>query len=169
MYPDCKTTLNQSALLGFSKNIGHDQIWYENSVVFNDCWLHCGFLSENFYFYGTSFLITVIKKDIILVSRTLDPSFIHFYRENINQTVTCRITHAAKAYYDKLIPGPGGGVTQIWVGYGCPAQNFNHHSITKPEKTKICNLCLNHLFLDHVERPFFLKQIGAFYHVNWDA
>ena len=61
------------------------------------------------YFYGTSFLITVIKKDIILVSRTLDPSFIHFYRENINQTVTCRITHAAKAYYDKLIPGPGGG------------------------------------------------------------
>ena len=46
---------------------------------------------------------------MILVSRTLDPSFIHFYRENINQTVTCRITHAAKAYYDKLIPGPGGG------------------------------------------------------------
>ena len=62
------------------------------------------------YFYGTPFLITVIKKDIILASRTLDPSFIHFYRENINQTVTCRITHAEKAYYDKLIPGPGGGV-----------------------------------------------------------
>ena len=79
------------------------------------------------YFYGTSFLITVIKKDIILVSRTLDPSFIHFYRENINQTVTCKITHASKAYCDKLIPGPGGGVTQIWVGYGCPAQSFNHH------------------------------------------
>ena len=105
------------------------------------------------YFHGTSFLITVIKKDIILVSRTLDPSFIHFYRENINQTVTCRITHAAKAYYDKLIPGPGGYSNLSWL-YGCPAQSFNHHSITKPEKTKICNLCLNQLFLDHVERPF---------------
>ena len=26
--------ISQSALFGFSKNIGHDQIWYENSVVF---------------------------------------------------------------------------------------------------------------------------------------
>ena len=35
--------ISQSALLGFGKNIGHDQIWYENSVcskLFNDCsWL----------------------------------------------------------------------------------------------------------------------------------
>ena len=48
------------------------------------------------------------------MSRTLDPSFIHFLRENINQTVTCRITHAAKAYYDKLIPG--GGVLKFELG-----------------------------------------------------
>ena len=26
--------ISQSALFGFGKNIGHDQIWYENSVVF---------------------------------------------------------------------------------------------------------------------------------------
>ena len=26
--------ISQSAFFGFSKNIGHDQIWYENSVVF---------------------------------------------------------------------------------------------------------------------------------------
>ena len=32
-----------------------------------------------------------------------------------------------------------GGGTQIWVGYGSPAQSFNHYPITKPEKTKICN------------------------------
>ena len=88
-------------------------------MVFNDCLLHCGFLSENFYFYGTSFLITVIKKDIILVSRTLNP-FIHFYRENINQTVICRITHASKAYYDKLIPGPGGYSNLSWVRMSGP-------------------------------------------------
>ena len=30
-------TQNQSALFGVGKNIRHDQIWYENSVVFNDC------------------------------------------------------------------------------------------------------------------------------------
>ena len=42
---------------------------------------------------------------------------------------------------------------------------FKHHPITKPEKTKICNLCLNHLFL---EGPF-SKPISTFYHVNWDA
>ena len=60
----------------------------------------------------------------------------------------------------------GGGVTQIWVGYGCPAWSFNHHPITKPEKMKICNLCLNHLFL---KGPFFKKNNQYFYHVNWDA
>ena len=48
--------------------------------------------------------------------------------------MTCRITHAAKAYYDKLIRGGG---TQIWFGYGSTGQSFNHHPITKPEKTKI--------------------------------
>ena len=41
-----------------------------------------------------------------------------------------------------------GGGTQILVGYGCPARSFNHHPITKPERTKICNLCLNHMFLE---------------------
>ena len=30
-------TQNQSALLGVGKNIGHDQIWCENLVVFNNC------------------------------------------------------------------------------------------------------------------------------------
>ena len=37
---------------------------------------------------------------------------------------------------------PGG--TQLWVGYGCAARSFDHHSIglTKPEKMQICNLCL---------------------------
>ena len=32
------------------------------------------------------------------------------------------------------------GGTQLWVGYGCAARSFNHHPITKPEKTQICNL-----------------------------
>ena len=34
--------------------------------------------------------------------------------------------------------GPGG--TQLWVRYGCAARSFDHHPITKPEKTQICNL-----------------------------
>ena len=32
------------------------------------------------------------------------------------------------------------GGTQLWVGYGCAARSFDHHPITKPEKTQICNL-----------------------------
>ena len=27
--------------------------------------------------------------------------------------------------------------TQLWVGYGCEARSFDHHPITKPEKTLI--------------------------------
>ena len=56
---------------------------------------------------------------------------------------------------------PGG---YSWVGYGCAARSFDHHPITKPEKTQICYLCLKHLFL---EGPF-LKPM-TFYNVNWDA
>ena len=41
--------------------------------------------------------------------------------------------------------GPGGG-TQLWVGYGCAAQSFEHYPITKPEKTQICYLYQNHSF-----------------------
>ena len=37
------------------------------------------------------------------------------------------------------VPNAGGG-TQLWVGYGCAARSFDHHPITKPEKTQICNL-----------------------------
>ena len=59
---------------------------------------------------------------------------------------------------------PGGG-TQLWVGYGCAARSFDHHPTTKPEKTQICNLYLNHLFL---EGPF-LKPSSTFYYVNWDT
>ena len=44
------------------------------------------------------------------------------------------------------------GGTQLWVGYGCAAQSFDHHPIAKPEKMQICKLCLNHLFC---EGPFF--------------
>ena len=40
---------------------------------------------------------------------------------------------------------PGG--TQLGFGYGCATRSFDHHPITKPEKTQICNLCLNHCFL----------------------
>ena len=59
---------------------------------------------------------------------------------------------------------PGG--TQLWVGYGCAARSFDdHHPITKPEKTQICNLYLNHLFLE----GYFLKPSSTFYHVNWDT
>ena len=57
--------------------------------------------------------------------------------------------------------GPGG--TQLWVGYRCAARSFDHHPITKPEKTQICNLYLNHLFL---EGPF-LKPNSTLYHVHW--
>ena len=46
--------------------------------------------------------------------------------------------------------------TQMWVGYGCAAQSFEHHPTTKPEKAQNYNLCLNHLFL---EGPLF-KPIG---------
>ena len=57
------------------------------------------------------------------------------------------------------------GGTQLWVGYGCAARSFDHHPITKPEKTQICYLYKNHSFL---EGPF-LKPISAFCNVNWDA
>ena len=56
------------------------------------------------------------------------------------------------------------GGTQLWVGYGCAARSFDHHPITKPEKTQICYLYKNHSFL---EGPF-LKPISAFYNVNWE-
>ena len=46
-----------------------------------------------------------------------------------------------------LMVKTGGGGTQLWVGYGCATRSFYHHPITKPEKTQICDLCLNHLFL----------------------
>ena len=58
-----------------------------------------------------------------------------------------------------------GGGTQLWVGYGCAARSFDHHPITKPEKTQICYLYQNLSFL---EGPF-LKPNSAFYNVNWDA
>ena len=64
--------------------------------------------------------------------------------------------------YWEMWSGPGGGGTQLWVGYGCTARSFDHHPITKPEKTQICNLCLNHLFL---EGPC-LKPVSTFYHLN---
>ena len=54
------------------------------------------------------------------------------------------------------------GGTQLWVGYGCAARSFDHHPITKPEKTQICYLYQNHSFL---EGPF-LKPISAFYNVK---
>ena len=49
-------------------------------------------------------------------------------------------------------------------GYSA-ARSFDHHPITKPEKTQIRDLCLNHLFR---EGPFF-KPISTFYHLNWYA
>ena len=47
------------------------------------------------------FQITVIKKDTILVSRALDPPFIHFLRENINQSYLQNYNR--KGLNDKLI------------------------------------------------------------------
>ena len=29
---------------------------------------------------------------------------------------------------------PGGGGTELWVGYGCAARSFDHHPITKPRR-----------------------------------
>ena len=58
--------------------------------------------------------------------------------------------------------GPGGYST---FELGCAAQNFDHHPITKPEKTQICDLCLNHLFRE----GSFFKPISTFNHVNWHA
>ena len=70
----------------------------------------------------------------------------------------------------KNVNTPGG--TQLCVGYGCAARSFDHHPITKPEKTQICNVCLKTFFLllllFFVKGPFF-KPISTFYHVNWDA
>ena len=40
------------------------------------------------------------------------------------------------------------GGTQLWVGYRGAAQSFDHHPITKPEKTQNRNLYLNHLFFE---------------------
>ena len=58
-----------------------------------------------------------------------------------------------------------GGVLNFELGTDVrPGVSTTNH-ITKPEKMQICNLYLNHLFL---EGPFF-KQISTFYNVNWDA
>ena len=57
---------------------------------------------------------------------------------------------ACKIFNLNLYFIPGGG-TQLWVGYGCAARSFDHHPITKPEKTQICYLYKNHSFL---EGPF---------------
>ena len=56
-------------------------------------------------------------------------------------------------------PLPGGYSTLSW-GTDVRPGTFDHHPITKPEKTQICDLCLNHLFL---EGPFFFKPISTFY------
>ena len=99
------------------------------------------------YFYCTCFQITVIKKDIVLASRTLDPPFIHFWIEKINQSDLQNYTCKGPCY-NKLIQG-GGYSNLSWVRLA--AQSFNHYPITKPEQTKICNLCLNHF----LKGPFF--------------
>ena len=114
------------------------------------------------YFYGTYFQITVIKKDIILSEQDIGSFFYSFLKREYKSDRDLQNYARRKGL---LWQAHSGGVLKFWVGYGSPAQSFNHHPITKPEKTKICNLCLNHLFLG----LFFFKQISTFYHVNWDA
>ena len=58
-----------------------------------------------------------------------------------------------------------GGVLNFELGTEARPRSFDHHPITKPEKTQISNLYLNHLFL---EGPF-LKPRNTFYYVNWDT
>ena len=62
----------------------------------------------------------------------------------------------AHHYFFLIVFDPGGYSNLSWV---------RMYPITKPEQAQICNLCLNHLFL---ERSLF-KPISTFYHVNWDA
>ena len=61
-------------------------------------------------------------------------------------------------------PG-GGGVYSTLTWLRMSSRKFRPPPITRPEKTQICNLCLNHLFLE----GSVLKPITTFYHVNWDA
>ena len=63
----------------------------------------------------------------------------------------------------RILCPSNGYSTLSWVRMCDPKSD--HHPITKPEKTQICYLYLNHSFL---EGPF-LKPISAFYNVNWDA
>ena len=77
------------------------------------------------------------------------------------------MSERSRLFHSLMVYTRGRG-TQLWVGYGCAARSFDHHPcdpVTKPEKMQICNLCLNHLFL---EGPF-LKPSSTFYHVNWDT
>ena len=60
---------------------------------------------------------------------------------------------------------PGVCPSKIWIGYGRTARRFDHHPISKPEKAKVCNPCVENLFLE----GSFLKPISTFYHVTWDA
>ena len=40
---------------------------------------------------------------------------------------------------------PGGGGTQIWNGYGCPAGRLDYYPLTKPKNTEICNPSSNQI------------------------
>ena len=50
------------------------------------------------------------------------------------------------------------GVLKFELGTDVQARSFDHHPITKPEKTQICDLCLNHLFRE----GSYFKPISTF-------
>ena len=61
----------------------------------------------------------------------------------------------------------GGGGTQLWVGYGCAARSFDHHPITKPVKTQICDLSKPFVpGICFVNGPFLSQSVAYFLPCN---
>ena len=136
---------------GIKNTVGDPLVW---KLVMTECLICVG---SSFY-----------KQPVNISGRSGQKIFVCCYKKNclgpLYQTILC--CHLESPIPCKLsCPPPPRGGTQLWVGYGCAARSFDHHPITKPEKTQICYLYQNHSFF---EGPF-LKPISAFYNVNWDA
>ena len=99
------------------------------------------FTIAKIYLYNFKYLWSFIfyfKTPILVVIILMKPGF-------KNLVALGLATKGILCWECQSIFTPGG--TQLWVGYGCAARSFEHHPITKPEKTQICYLYQNHSFL----------------------
>ena len=107
----------------------------------------------------------MIKKDIILSEQDIGSFFYSFLKREYKSDSDLQNYTRSPQRPIMTSSFPGGG-TQIWVGYGSPAQSFNHYPITKPEKTKICNLSSEPFsYCIHVFAYFCYKVVFRLYDI----